>query len=202
MNSTASRWNDLCARLGVKPRQFAVLVGATAIAVGALGAKSVINSKRTPRARPAATATAVPQDPQAEGVDGPQPGGTWSTGGGPRVPTMRCELQVRPARDPFKPFFLVQDAAPAGSAPGTAPGSKASATAAAPAGLSLRAVIAGEYAVIGEDTVGVGGSTVDADGVSWSVEEIHERHVIVSDGARRAQLGYGQVRAASKGARK
>jgi hypothetical protein len=63
-------------------------------------------------------------------------------------------------------------------------------------------VIAGEYAVVGEDTVGVGGTAVDADGVSWTVEEIHERHVIISDGARRAQLGYGQARAASKGARK
>ncbi len=202
MSGLASRWNDLCARLGVKPRQFAVLLGATAIAVGALGAKSFVNSRRTPRARPAAAAVAAPQGPQADGVDGPQPGGTWSTGGGPRTATMRCELQVRPARDPFKPFFLVQDAAPAGSAPGGASGPQLTATAAAPAGLSLRAVIAGEYAVIGEDTVGVGGSTVDADGVSWSVEEIHERHVIVSDGARRAQLGYGQARAASKGARK
>jgi len=202
VSQIASRWNDLCARLGVKPRQFAALVGATAIAVGALGAKSIINSKRTPRARPAAAATAAPQDPQADGVNGPQPGGTWSTGGGPRTATMRCELQVRPARDPFKPFFLVQDAAPADSASGPVPGSRAPASGAAPAGLSLRAVIAGEYAVVGEDTVGVGGSTVDADGVSWTVEEIHERHVIVSDGARRAQLGYGQVRAASKGARK
>lgn len=202
MSSTASRWNDLCARLGVKPRQFAALVGATAIAVGALGAKSVINSKRTPRARPAAAASAAPQDPQADGVDGPQPGGTWSTGGGPRTATVRCELQVRPARDPFKPFFLVQDAAATGSTAGAMPGSKPSAAAAAPAGLSLRAVIAGEYAVVGEDTVGVGGSTVDADGVSWTVEEIHERHVIVSDGARRAQLGYGPARTASKGARK
>lgn len=202
MSSPASRWNEVCERLGVKPKQFAVLVGATAIAVGALGTKSIINSKRTPRARPAAAASTAPQDPQADGVDGPQPGGTWSTGGGPRTATVRCELQVRPARDPFKPFFLVQESASAESGSGAAPGSPSSPTAAAPAGLSLRAVIAGEYAVVGEDTVGVGGTAVDADGVSWTVEEIHERHVIVSDGARRAQLGYGQARAASKGARK
>jgi hypothetical protein len=202
VSSPASRWNEVCERLGVKPKQFAVLVGATAIAVGALGTKSIINSKRTPRARPAAATDAAPQDPQADGVDGPQPGGTWSTGGGPRTATVRCELQVRPARDPFKPFFLVQESASAESGSGAAPGSPSSPTAAAPAGLSLRAVIAGEYAVVGEDTVGVGGTAVDADGVSWTVEEIHERHVIVSDGARRAQLGYGQARAASKGARK
>jgi hypothetical protein len=202
VSSPASRWNEVCERLGVKPKQFAVLVGATAIAVGALGTKSIINSKRTPRARPAAAASTAPQDPQADGVDGPQPGGTWSTGGGPRTATVRCELQVRPARDPFKPFFLVQESASAESGSGAAPGSPSSPTAAAPAGLSLRAVIAGEYAVVGEDTVGVGGTAVDADGVSWTVEEIHERHVIVSDGARRAQLGYGQARAASKGARK
>lgn len=202
MSAAAKSWNELCARLGVKPKQFAVLLGATAIAVGALGAKAVINSKRTPRARPAAAASTAPQDPQADGVDGPQPGGTWSTGGGPRTAAVQCALQVRPARDPFKPFFLVQDASSAGPASAAAAGSSASPTAAPPAGLSLRAVIAGEYAVVGDDTVGVGGTAVDADGVSWTVEEIHERHVIVSDGARRAQLGYGQARAASKGARK
>lgn len=202
MSHAAKRWDDLCARLGVKPRQFAVLCGATVLAVAALGAKSMINSKRTPRARPAAAAVAAPQDPQAEGVDGPQPGGTMSTGGGPRTATMRCELQSRPARDPFRPFFLVQESSPAGAAAGTASPASQAALAAAPAGLSLRAVIAGEFAVVGDDTVGVGGTTVDADGVSWTVQEIHERHVIVTDGARRAQLGYGQARPAPKGARK
>jgi hypothetical protein len=187
MSAAARSWNELCARLGVKPKQFAVLLGATAIAVGALGAKAVINSKRTPRARPAAAVSTAPQDPQADGVDGSQPGGTWSTGGGPRTAAVQCALQ---------------EASSAGPASAAAAGSSASPTAAPPAGLSLRAVIAGEYAVVGEDTVGVGGTAVDADGVSWTVEEIHERHVIVSDGARRAQLGYGQARAASKGARK
>jgi hypothetical protein len=115
---------------------------------------------------------------------------------------MRCELQSRPARDPFRPFFLVQESSPAGAAAGTASPASQAALAAAPAGLSLRAVIAGEFAVVGDDTVGVGGTTVDADGVSWTVQEIHERHVIVTDGARRAQLGYGQARPAPKGARK
>ena len=105
-----------------------MLCGATVLAVAALGAKSMINSKRTPRARPAAAAVAAPQDPQAEGVDGPQPGGTMSTGGGPRTATMRCELQSRPARDPFRPFFLVQESSPAGAAAGTAIESMAAGT--------------------------------------------------------------------------
>jgi hypothetical protein len=105
---------------------------------------------------------------------------------GPR-PTVELSLEVRPARDPFRPFFLSADPAPAAGAKGaTATG----ATAAPPAGLALRAIIAGEYAVIGEETVGVGDEVVDTEGRHFTVEEIQERRVVLREGGRRAELGY------------
>ena len=36
------RWESACARLGVKPRQFAVLLAVTVVAVAALAAKSAL----------------------------------------------------------------------------------------------------------------------------------------------------------------
>jgi hypothetical protein len=65
-------------------------------------------------------------------------------------------------------------------------------------GLLLRAIIAGEYAVIGEETVGVGDELVDGEGRRFTVEEIQERRVVLREGGRRAEIGYARI--ASKGA--
>lgn len=169
------RWTATCERLGVQPKQFAVLVGATVLAIGALAARSAFApGKRGPAPRAAAAAAAK------SGAEG--------TPATPAVhvrpaTTVRCALQSRPARDPFRTFVELPGAA-LGDAMGGAPLS------AAPAGLVLRAVIAGELAVIGDHTVGIGGTVADGQGAEWTVEEIRERAVILSDGARRAQLGY------------
>jgi hypothetical protein len=96
---------------------------------------------------------------------------------------VRCALQSRPARDPFRTFVELPGASTV-DGPGGMP------LAAAPAGLVLRAVIAGELAVVGDHTLGIGGTVADAQGAEWTVESIGERAVILSDGARRAQLGY------------
>lgn len=168
------RWTAACERLGVQPKQFAVLVGATVLAIGALVARSAfMPGKRGGAPRAAAAATAKPANAE---------------GGSPAVhvrpsATVRCALQSRPARDPFRTFVELPGAA-SGEAAGGAP------MAAAPAGLVLRAVIAGELAVIGDHTVGIGGTVADAQGAEWTVESIRERAVVLSDGARRTQLGY------------
>ncbi len=191
----AVRWESACARLGVKPRQFAVLLAVTAVAVTALGVKGALKGNRAPKA--AAAAAAAP----AAAARGALP---------ERGPVVELSLEARPARDPFRPFFLLADAetavpAAAGSA-GTAAGDAlaAGATAAAPAGLQLRAVIAGELAVIGEQTVGVGDEVTDGDGRRFTVEEIQERRVVLREGGRRTELGYSQAAraAAAKGGRK
>ena len=185
----SAQWGSACARLGVKPRQFAVLLSVTAVAVAALAARNALRP-----ARPAKAAA-----PVAEAAQRATPA--------ERLPVVELSLETRPARDPFRPFFLLADAAQdAGSAPVPAQAGGAAAAApgtAAPAGLSLRAAIAGELAVVGEQTVGIGDELVDDAGRRFTVEEIHERRVVLREGMRRTELGYAQAaKAAAKGGRK
>ena len=192
--SLSAQWKSTCDRLGVKPRQFAVLLTVTAVAVGALAAKTALKPSRAAASAPAAVQ-------QASKSDAAQPASQ-----GPVTPARVVELslEVRPARDPFRPFFLLADAEPQRSGSTGHVGSSAPASAAAPAGLPLRAIIAGEYAVIGEQTVGVGDEVVDGDGRRFVVEEILERRVVLREGGRRAELGYATAKspASAKGVRK
>ena len=178
------RWAATCERLGVQPKQFAVLVGATVLAIGALAARSAFTpGKRgtTPRAAASATAKAGAETPATP------------TAHVRPATTVRCALQSRPARDPFRTFVELPGSASMDGAAGTP-------LSAAPAGLVLRAVIAGELAVIGDHTLGIGGTVADGQGAEWTVEEIRERAVILSDGARRAQLGYAAAPRAARAA--
>jgi hypothetical protein len=168
------RWTEACERLGVQPKQFAVLVGATVLAIGALAARSAFTPGKRGSAPRAATAAAAVAGGAA---------GTAPTAHVRPATTVRCALQSRPARDPFRTFVELPGAA-SGDGLAGAP------LAPAPAGLVLRAVIAGELAVIGDHTVGIGGTVADSQGGEWTVESIRERAVVLSDGARRAQLGY------------
>lgn len=196
--SMQRRWADLCARLGVKPRQFATLLAVTAVAVGALGAKTLLKPSKARAA--AAQAASAPAKPGA---------GASLPAEQPAKPEHRevveLVLETRPARDPFRPFFLSADAVSEQRPAGAPVAAVAVAASPAPNGLSLRAIIAGEYAVIGEQTVGVGDEVTDGDGRRFTVEEIHERRVVLREGGRRAELGYavpGAARGAAKGARK
>ena len=177
----AVRWHQLCDRLGVKPKQFATLIAVATVSVGAVAAKSMLKP-----AKAAASVAVVAAAPAAAPriVDAPRA-------------RMELTLETRPARDPFRPFFMVAEAAPAqGSTGGAA--SNVTGNAPAPSGLLLRAIIAGEYAVIGEETVGVGDELVDGEGRRFTVEEIQERRVVLREGGRRAEIGYARI--AAKGA--
>ena len=177
----AVRWQQLCDRLGVKPRQFATLIAVATMSVGAVAAKSMLKP-----AKAAASVAVVAAAPAAAPriVDAPRA-------------RMELTLETRPVRDPFRPFFMVAEAAPApGSIGGAA--SNVAGNAPAPSGLLLRAIIAGEYAVIGEETVGVGDELVDGEGRRFTVEEIQERRVVLREGGRRAEIGYARI--AAKGA--
>lgn len=177
----AIRWQQLCDRLGVKPKQFATLIAVATVSVGAVAAKSML--------KPAKAAASV-------AVVAPAPAAAPRIVDAPRA-RMELTLETRPARDPFRPFFMVAEAAPAqGSTGGTA--SNVTGNAPAPSGLLLRAIIAGEYAVIGEETVGVGDELVDGEGRRFTVEEIQERRVVLREGGRRAEIGYARI--AAKGA--
>ena len=174
MNATTltRRWTAACERLGVQPKQFAVLVGATVLAIGALVARSAFTAGQRGSAPHAAATASVTAGTAAATAAHVRP-----------TTTVRCALQSRPARDPFRTFIELPGAASGDGLAGMPLG-------AAPAGLVLRAVIAGELAVIGEHTVGIGGTVADSQGAEWTVESIRERAVVLSDGARRAQLGY------------
>ena len=177
----AIRWQQLCDRLGVKPKQFATLIAVATVSVGAVAAKSMLKPAKA-AASVAVAAAAPAAAPRI--VDAPRA-------------RMELTLETRPARDPFRPFFMVAEAAPAqGSTGGTA--SNVNGNAPAPSGLLLRAIIAGEYAVIGEETVGVGDELVDVEGRRFTVEEIQERRVVLREGGRRAEIGYARI--AAKGA--
>jgi hypothetical protein len=177
----AIRWQQLCDRLGVKPKQFATLIAVATVSVGAVAAKSMLKPAKA-GASVAVVAAAPAAAPRI--VDAPRA-------------RMELTLETRPARDPFRPFFMVAEAAPAqGSTGGNA--SNVNGNAPAPSGLLLRAIIAGEYAVIGEETVGVGDELVDGEGRRFTVEEIQERRVVLREGGRRAEIGYARI--AAKGA--
>lgn len=174
----AVRWHQLCDRLGVKPKQFATLIAVATVSVGAMATKAVFKPSKA-----AASVAVVAEEPVAS----------------PRIvdaPRARIELtlETRPARDPFRPFFMVAEAAPAQGSNGST-AQNVSGNAAAPSGLLLRAIIAGEYAVIGEETVGVGDELVDGEGRRFTVEEIQERRVVLREGGRRAELGYARIAA-------
>jgi hypothetical protein len=178
----AVRWHQLCDRLGVKPKQFATLIAVATVSVGAMATKAVFKPSKA--AASVAVVEAEPATAAPRIVDAPRA-------------RIELTLETRPARDPFRPFFMVAEAAPAQGSNGST-AQNVTGNAAAPSGLLLRAIIAGEYAVIGEETVGVGDELVDGDGRRFTVEEIQERRVVLREGGRRAELGYARI--AAKGA--
>lgn len=183
-NAFKARWEETCSRLGVKPKQFGILVAVCAVAIGALGAKTFLK----PRAAGAAVAMAPTAAPAPAAPIDPSAGHAAGTASPGAARTVQLTLETRPARDPFRPFFAVAAPAgapgPAGAPVGTAP------TAPAPKGLVLKAIVAGELAVINDETVGVGDEVLDPDGNAFVVEEIQERRVVLRAGGGRAELGY------------
>ncbi len=179
----AVRWHQLCDRLGVKPKQFATLIAVATVSVGAMATKAVFKPSKA--AASVAVVAAEPATAAPRIVDAPRA-------------RIELTLETRPARDPFRPFFMVAEAAPAQGSTGGSTAQNVTGNAAAPSGLLLRAIIAGEYAVIGEETVGVGDELVDGDGRRFTVVELQARRVVLRVGGRRAELGYARI--AAKGA--
>lgn len=185
----AARWNGACERLGVKPRQFAVLLAVAATAIGALAARSALRPARAVARPGPVAAAAAAAAPAASPAAAPR---SWATG----IPAEAPELHVRPARDPFRPFFAASGGAAQAADPDR--GTRGP-LGRAPSGMVLKAVIAGEYAVIGNDTVAVGDEVADGEGRRFVVEEIHERRVVLREGASRSELGYSATRPAAAG---
>jgi len=161
MSATSSTWNDLCSKLGVNPKQFALLGGVAIAAVG------LLMFKVAGPAKPAKAAAAKPGPVAAA----PAPA---------RPKAIEFVLEEHPSGNPFAPLALSAPAAvrqaqsgePAAPAPD------------APQAFDLTATLSGEFAVINGRTVRRGDVVTEAStGISWVVREIGLRHAeLESDG--------------------
>jgi hypothetical protein len=220
MSALATKWNETCARLNVKPRQFGMLLGVTVVALGALGFKVLVHKPRSASAETKASAA----KPATRG-----PGAAPAENGEEPVlplvelPVMAVALESRPLRDPFVPFFLfvapatgdeadaedgpmAEASAPAAATPPragqrtaagargkTGPAKAALAEPAAPVGpqgVVLKAIIAGRVAVLNDGSVEVGDVVHDQTGAAFTVHDITERSIVLSDGHRTWPLGF------------
>jgi hypothetical protein len=194
MTDFSKSWKDLCGRLGVQPKQFATLLAVMVVAVGGLGIKMVAGGPR--KAAAAATARTKPAKPapapaaastQARVVTGEaQPT--------PRKSASRRVIEVTmdrdPARDPFRPWGLPEPTTPAAQPAVAAP------TVAAPGylpGVVLKAVVPGELAVFGDQTVRQGDAVALPDGSFARVTSIRARTVTVDWNGRPLDVNFGSA---------
>lgn len=162
MSAVSSTWNDLCSKLGVNPKQFALLGG---VAIAAIG---LLMFKVAGPVKPAKAAAAKP--------------GPVAAAPAPAQPKpIEFVLEEHPSGNPFAPlaFSAPQAVREAQSGPAATP-----APAAAPATFDLTATLSGEFAVINGRTVRRGDVLTEAStGISWVVREIGLRHAeLESDG--------------------
>ena len=176
MASVKAHWNALCARLGVKPRQFAMLCGAMALVVAVVPIKSALKPARA-SAAPVATASATPVPaPAAAGAKPNAPATArpaLSAASIPEellAPAPEFNLAHLPLRNPFMSL--------APTAPGAAnPGSAMP----APVDIRLQATMDDDYAIINGRTLMRGQSMVDGKtGRSWTLVEVASRRVRLS----------------------
>ncbi|NBX25600.1 MAG: hypothetical protein EBQ99_06055 [Planctomycetes bacterium] len=185
MNGFKHTWNETCERLGVKPKQFAALLAVLVVAVSVLGVRMMGGSRRAPKpqtvaARPAPAATPAHHEVRAVSMRKPEI---------PVGPVAEVSLHGSVARDPFRAWdapatAVVREGAATRVASGTTePG--------ALPGLVLRAVVKGELAVFGEQTVRKGQSLMVGEEGLARVIEIGDRSVIVEFAGRSLEVWLG-----------
>jgi hypothetical protein len=184
-----THWNDLCARLGVKPKQFAMLCGAMTLVIAVVPIKSALKPSRA-SAAPTASAAAV-QPSASAAAPSAAPGSAASSTAGARsssAPAARPTLAaasipaelLEPAAEfnlahlPLRnPFMSLAPAAPGAANPGSAMP--------APADIRLQATMDSDYAIINGRTLLRGQSMVDGKtGRSWTLIEVASRRVRLS----------------------
>jgi hypothetical protein len=186
-----SHWNALCVRLGVKPKQFAMLCGAMTLAIAVVPIKSALKPARA-SAAPTAAAAAVQPSASATAASSASPGsaanssftGSRSSAASAARPTLSAAsipaelLEPAPefnlAHLPLRnPFMSLAPATPGAANPGSAMP--------APADIRLQATMDSDYAIINGRTLLRGQSMVDGKtGRSWTLIEVASRRVRLS----------------------
>jgi hypothetical protein len=189
MNSIQRQWNLLSERLGVKPKQFAVLLGVLAIAVVGLGLKyAPMGSQVLPQdsIEIPSTNTAVNQNQNSE----PRVSAVSLVGAEALATTQIIEMTLdsTPSRDPFRAVGAPEvEATKVAYTPVVAP----TKTPGLLPGMMLKAVIRGELAVFGDQTVRIGDAIALPDGTFASVRAIADRSVTVEYDSRMIEVCFG-----------
>lgn len=198
MNAAQQQWNLLSERLGVKPKQFGLLLGVLAVAVVALGLKYAPRGSQTiPQASVANLSTDIAENQSQASNSRATTVAYSSADSEPASRVIEMSFDNNPARNPFR----------AVSAPEVEPTKMAYAPVVAPTktpgllpGMILKAVIRGELAVFGDQTVRVGDAIALPDGTFASVRAIADRSVTVDYENRVIEVCFGaasQSKAAS-----
>jgi hypothetical protein len=198
MNAAQQQWNLLSERLGVKPKQFGLLLGVLAVAVVALGLKYAPRGSQTiPQASVANLSTDIAENQSQASNSRATTVAYSSADSEPASRVIEMSFDNNPARNPFR----------AVSAPEVEPTKVAYAPVVAPTktpgllpGMILKAVIRGELAVFGDQTVRVGDAIALPDGTFASVRAIADRSVTVDYDNRVIEVCFGaasQSKAAS-----
>lgn len=189
MNAFVKQWNLLSARLGVKPRQFAILSGVLSVAVFALGLRFAPRpAQKIPQtvAVNSSTQMSTNQIPSSDIRST-----TVSFAGADSQPTpqmIEMTFDRSPTRDPFKAFGAPEVEQAKTSFTPTVPQTK---TPGMLPGLMLKAVIRGELAVFGDQTVRIGDALALPDGTFASVRAIADRSVTVDYDNRVIEVCFG-----------
>lgn len=195
MADFSKSWKELCGRLGVQPKQFATLLTVMVVAVGGLCVRAFAGGPRKASANASVTSRGVPKS---------APGSAGKPGAGSAAqmnssvtksaikPSVRrvveCVLDRQPARDPFEvwglPKSLVPEQVPVARVTGDAqPGYLP--------GVLLKAVVPGELAVFGDQTVRHGDAVALPDGTFARVTAIRSRTVTVDWNGRPLDVNFG-----------
>lgn len=178
------QWNELCARMGVQPKQFGALLAVLAVAVTVLGAKFAF--------RPGAASAASASAPQVEGTTKAPPAAPTPVVNVTAAPSKRtivkADLALACERDPFH-MWMLPEPAPVAAAP-VAAAPTASTPGALP-GLPLKAVVRGELAVFGDQTARAGDAVALPDGSFAEVKSIGDRVVTVVWDGRTFDVRFG-----------
>lgn len=183
--TTQRIWIDLCARMGVQPRQFGGLVAVLVVAVGVL----VVKFSFAP-AKASAGTTAAAKSTQ------PKQAGKPSAAAKPQAaqPVKRAVVKVELAqacdRDPFR-LWMLPEAAPVVAPSVAASAAPVATTPGVLPGLPLKAVVRGELAVFGDQTARVGDAVALPDGSFAEIRGIGDRVVTVVWDGRTFDVRFG-----------